>query len=248
MSRPGPGSLVAVLLMALAPAGARAELRIIDVNPQPRPNRPKGPAAAPAAPAVPDVQLVTDGSETSRNLSAGVVAQLTALGYSLGPEVDIERLKPNRTAKVVMRLDIVRMGGTCIITAKAAELKTPTIYFWRWETKDDSQSCTEQLKAVVEAFNRERAPSKTPPDAGMDLDATVHLPARIVLAPTLVEPEIAELAIAPDAAAEAPDTGAPVPKKKGCGCASAGEPALVLGALALALRRHREAGSSLEGG
>jgi len=78
-------------------------------------------------------------SETSRNLSAGVVADLKGLGYLLGPEVDYDKLKEGRTAKAILRFEIVRIDASCFVTAKASELKTPETHFWRWETRDDSK-------------------------------------------------------------------------------------------------------------
>lgn len=238
---------------ALAAASARAELRIIDVTAETQPKRPKG---APAAPAQPELQLVMNESETTRNLSPGVMEALGALGYVVNTEIDFERIKPDRTAKTMLRFEVVRMGGACFVTAKASEVKTLDVVFWRYETKDDSLSCTEQLKRAVADFAVVRPPAKAPsPDAGSPAaggdggeggspgDAEAAKPPKMHLAPTLVQPEPEPLA--PVAApAPAADAGAPAaepaPKKKGCGCSAGGEPALAaLLALLGALARRR---------
>jgi hypothetical protein len=181
-------------------------------------------------------------SETTRNLSAGVSALLGSMGYVVAPEVDYERMKTSRNAKVMLRFEVVRMGGACFITAKAAELKTQSIFFWRWETKDDSKACAEQLKASVEEYFKARAPSKLPPgaDAGVDLDGGLEKAmAKVVLPLTLVEPEMAPLAPAGPDASDRVDAAAPPAPTKKCGCGESGAPMAAAALLAaLALRRR----------
>ena len=196
--------LFAVLLMALAPAAARAEPLIIDMSPK----KPK-----PGPPPVPDLQILMSDTETSHNLSAGVAADLKAQGYTLGPEVDFEKLKEGRTAKALLHFDITRIDASCFVTAKAAEFKTQDKYFFRWQTKDgdDLKPCTDLLKAAIGELVKVRLPSHAPPpglDAGTPAGEDAGpLLAKLVLAPQYVSGD------------EPPDAGAVQPvKKKGCGC------------------------------
>ncbi len=253
--------------LACADAWAAKQL-IIDVEAETRPRVPRGTgkAAAPAPAVAPELLLGMSENETARNLAQGVVDQLTALGYVMAPEVEYGRpvakkqkgpSKPDPKAppkppdpKAVLRIEIVRVSGSCFVTAKAAEFETQDIAFFKYETKDDLLSCTDQLKLCVQEFLKARPPLKPPPgpDAGAPpppeaADLAEKHP-KLVLAPTLLQTDEPAPLAAPDppdaAAAPAP---AEEPVKKGCGCASAGDGALLgllaSAALALGARRRR---------
>ncbi|HEY3444855.1 MAG TPA: MYXO-CTERM sorting domain-containing protein [Myxococcales bacterium] len=255
------------LLLSLASTGAwAAKQLIIDVEAENRPRVPrtsggKTPNAPPPAVA-PELLLGLSENETAHNLAQGIVDQLTALGYVLAPEVEYGRPNPKKQKappkpdpkappkppdpKFVLRIEIVRMSGSCFVTGKAAEFKTQDITFFKYDTKDDTLPCTDQLKLCVAEFNKVRPPDKTPPgpDAGappaVEADALADKHPKLVLAPTLLntdEPAALGAEEPPDAAA-APANAAPAPaaepaKKKGCGCASATEGMLVATAVAL---------------
>lgn len=241
--------LVAAFLLALllaAPA-ARAELKIIDFTHRNERRRPR----TPAAPAVPDLHVLMNGSETSRNLSIAVHQQLQELGYVVTPEVDYDAVKDGRSALALLRFEIVRLDGSCFVTAKVSELKTPTSPLWKWETTDDLQPCSNSLRTAIEALAAARPPSRPRP-AGLDAgtpdsggaeppDAAQPAPqrARVVLGETVLA--AAAPAPADEPAAGEPQGEEPTPAPaKSCGCGAGAEPLLAAGLLAaFALARRR---------
>ncbi|MBI5548971.1 MAG: hypothetical protein HY901_34240, partial [Deltaproteobacteria bacterium] len=129
--------------LLLAGASGRKPPQIIDVEalqrqqqePLRRTHQKTGRTVTSTSPAA-DLQLVMNDSETNRSLSPMLIERLTGLGYVVSPEVDYGKLGKSRNAKAVLRFEVVRMDGTCLITAKAFDLKSPEISFWRWETQD----------------------------------------------------------------------------------------------------------------
>jgi hypothetical protein len=223
----------ALCCLALAPSLAHAEVLIIDVSQKKKA----------VAQALPDLHVLMSDSDMARSLSAGTVAQLKSIGYTLTAEVDYGRVKEGRNARALLRLEIVHLDQSCFVNVYSADFKTPENSTFRWETKDDAKPCADSIKLGLEAFAAAHRPSSAPPpglDAGVPdsgpvpPDAAAPPPAKFHLAPVMVGgPE------APDAAAPA----APPAAKKGCGCqGGAGPVGLAALALALGLRRSRRRG------
>lgn len=250
------------LLASLVGANAfAAKQLIIDVEAENRPRVPRNPGSKapgdkPAPPPVKaEVLLRLSENDTARNLSQGLVDSLTAMGYVVAPEVEFGLPKkpkapprPDPKAppkppdpKNVLKIEIVRMSGSCFITGRAFEFATQDIAFFKYETTDDTLPCTDQLKLCLAEFFKSRPPEKLPPgpDAGVAGAEGAALAAKhptLVLAPTLIKTDDHEpVDLGPADAPDAAPAPAPEPaKKKGCGCGSAGD-GLLLAALAAVL-------------
>ncbi len=282
----------AVLLLALLASGSAhaAKQLIIDVEAQNRPRTSRGPKPSAPPPVAAELQLAMSENETARNLSQGVIDKLTTMGYVVAPDVIYGRPLPKKPTrpdpkapppppdpKAVLRFEIVRVSGSCFVTAKAAEFATQDISFFKYETVNDTLPCTDQLERALAEFVKARPPENAPPgpDAGTpepsEAAALVEKHPKLVLAPTLLQPEEpaplgpadsaaptgsaapadpaapsaavagAPAAAEPGAAPTAPAAAEPAPEKakKGCGCSSAGEPALLSALLALAALSRR---------
>jgi len=262
-----------LLLLSLGSASAHAKKQhIIDVGAE---KHAKHPQAKPA----PDLQLTLSESETSRNLSQSIVDQLVALGYVVAPEISYGhatakgQTKPSVAApdpKALLHVEIVRVSGSCIVTAKATAFSSQDVALFTYETQDDSLPCADQLKRAIAEFSKAHPPGKPPSGAAADAlpdpsegAAPVEKHPAMVLAPTVVRAEesageTAETGSRPPteaapavegskkegAAMEDPEP-APVAKRtKGFGCStSAGDPGawIALAGLAGAWARRRSA-------